>query len=181
MYTYNERIIRAGRGWTDANGVKHPTNWMRWDDATKTAMGLVWVDDPAPYDNRFYWDANTPKNIADVNEVDENGDPVLDEKGNQVVTKGLKSVAIDQVKVTAGSLLAPTDWMVVKASEVEGYSVPADVLTYRAAVRTASNDIEAAITACTTHDAFMALYDTPVDADGNATGNAPINDWPEAI
>ena len=181
MYTYQERIIRAGRSWTDANGVKHPANWTRWTDAEKTAMGLVWVDDPAPYDNRFYWDANTPKNIADVNEVDENGDPVLDEKGNQVVTKGLKSVAIAQVKVTAGSLLAPTDWMVVKAAEVEGYSVPADVLTYRAAVRTASNDIEAAITACTTHDAFMALYDTPVDADGNATGNAPINDWPEAI
>ena len=169
MYTYNERIIRAGRGWTDSNGVKHPSNWMNWDDAEKTAMGLVWVDDPAPYDNRFYWDANTPKNIADVTEEDGS------------VTKGLKSVAIDQVKVTAGSLLAPTDWMVVKAAEVEGYSVPADVLTYRAAVRTASNDIEAAITACTTHDAFVALYDTPVDAEGVPTGNAPINDWPEAI
>jgi hypothetical protein len=29
--------------------------------------------------------------------------------------------------------------------------------------------------------AFVALYDVPVDADGNATGNAPINDWPETI
>lgn len=181
MYTYQERIIRAGRSWTDANGVKHPANWTRWSDDEKTAMGLVWVDDPAPYDNRFYWDANTPKNIADVNAVDEDGNAILDEDGNQVVTKGLKSVAIDQVKVTAGSLLAPTDWMVVKAAEVEGYSVPADVLTYRAAVRTASNTIETKIKAVKSHTGFMKLYDAPVDADGNVTGNAPINDWPDSL
>ena len=53
-------------------------------------------------------------------------------------------------------------------------------ITYRAAVRAASNTIEAAITACTDLASFMALYDVPVDADGNPTGNAPINDFPEA-
>ena len=172
MYTYNERIIRAGRSWTDANGTKHPANWTRWTDAEKTAAGLVWADDPAPYDNRFYWDANTPKALDDVTETVD---------GVEYTTAGLKTNAIAQTKVTAGSLLAPTDWMVVKAAEVADYSVPADVLTYRAAVRTASNDIEAAITACTTHDAFMALYNAPVDADGVSTGNAPINDWPDEI
>lgn len=172
MYTYNERIIRAGRGWTDANGVKHPTNWMQWDDATKTAMGLVWVDDPAPFDNRFYWSAGNPKALDDVTETVD---------GVEYTTAGLKTNAIAQVKATAAGLLAPTDWMVIKAAEVDGYSVPAEVTTYRAAVRTASNDIETAINVCTTHDAFMALYDVPVDADGNPTGNAPINDWPELI
>ena len=181
MYTYNERIIRAGRGWTDANGTKHPTNWMNWDDATKTAMGLVWVDDPAPFDNRFYWSANNPKNINDVNEVDENGNAVLDADGNQVVTKGLKSVAIEQTKATAGSLLAPTDWMVIKAAEVSGYTVPSEVTTYRAAVRTASNTIESKIKAVKSHSAFMKLHDAPVDAEGNPTGNAPIHNWPDAI
>jgi len=153
---------------------------MNWDDATKTAMGLVWVDDPAPFDNRFYWSAGNPKNINDVNEVDEDGNAVLDADGNQVVTKGLKSVAIQNVKAQAAGLLQPTDWYVVRKSET-GDDIPADVLAYRQAVRTASNDIEAAIAACTTHDAFMALYDTPVDADGNANGNAPIADWPESI
>ena len=167
MYTYNERIIRAGRGWTDANGVKHPSNWMRWDDTTKTAMGLVWVDDPAPFDNRFYWSAGNPKAIDDVTEEDGS------------VTKGLKSVAIEQTKVTAGSLLAPTDWYIVREQET-GEVTPTDVLNYRASVRTASGAIEAAIAGVTTHGAFMALYDAPVDAEGNVTGNAPINDWPEA-
>ena len=59
--------------------------------------------------------------------------------------------------------------------------MPDSVAAYRAAVRNASGDIEAAITAVTTLDAFIALYDAPVDADGNPAGNAPINDWPDAI
>jgi hypothetical protein len=103
----------------------------------------------------------------------------LMKNGVQVVTKGLKSNAIAQTKMTAGSLLAPTDWYVVKASEVSGYTVPSDITTYRAAVRTASNTIETAITNAADHAAFMALYDTPVDANHTPTGNAPINDWPE--
>ena len=184
-WLYGSKQIRVGRGWTDGMGVKHPTQWATaWSSDEKAAKGLVWVDDVLPHDSRFYWGRDAegaliPKNIDDVNEVDENGDPLLDEDGVQVVTKGLKTNAIELVKTQAGGLLAPTDWMVIKASEVADYSVPADILTYRAAVRTASNTIEAAIDACTTLDAFMALYDTPVDADGNPTGNAPINDWPE--
>jgi hypothetical protein len=69
--------------------------------------------------------------------------------------------------------------MVIKASEVADYSLPTDVATYRAAVRTASNNIEAAITAASDLAGFMALYDVPMDSDGNPTGNAPINDWPD--
>jgi hypothetical protein len=178
MWKYGETVIRVGRSWTNNDGITHPRNWANWSDADKASAGLVWEDDPAPFDSRFYWSADVAKNIDDVNEVDEDGNPLLDEDGVQVVTKGLKSNAIELVKTQAGGLLAPTDWMVIKASEVADYSVPADILTYRAAVRTASNTIEAAITACTDLASFMALYDTPVDADGNPTGNAPINDFP---
>ena len=183
MWTYLGRVIKQGRAWTDAEGVKHPATWNRWTDAEKTAHGLVWDQSlqPVPFDNRFYWSAGNAKNIADVNEVDEDGDPILDEDGVQVVTKGLKSNAIAQTKVTAGSILAPTDWMVVKAAEVSGYTVPSAVTTYRATVRTASNTIETAITNAADHAAFMALYDVPVDANGDPTGNAPINDWPDEI
>lgn len=180
MWTYQGRVIRQGRSWTDNMGIHHPSNWNVWSDSVKQSKGLVWVDPPAPYDNRFYWDANTPKNINDVNEVDEDGNPLLDADGNQVVTSGLKTNAITQVKATAAGLLAPTDWYVVRNAETDD-AIPTDVATYRAAVRTASNTIEAAITAVTTHDAFMALYVTPVDSDGSPAGNAPINDWPESL
>ena len=187
MYKYGQTVIRVGRSWTDNDGVKHPTQWATaWSSEEKTAHGLVWEDDPAPFDNRFYWGRDAegaliPKNIEDVNEVDEDGNPLLDEDGVQIVTLGLKSNAKALVKTQAGGLLAPTDWMVIKAAEVADYSVPADITTYRAAVRTASNTIEAAIDACTDLASFMALYDVPVDADGNPTGNAPINDFPEVI
>jgi hypothetical protein len=181
MWKYNDNIIREGRSWVDSDGVTHPTSWARWADAEKTAAGLVWEDDPAQFDNRFWWDASTPKALDDVNEVDENGNPLLDEDGEQVVTLGLKSVWKNTIKQQAAGKLAPTDWMVIKASEVAAYTVPADITTYRAAVRTASNTIEASIDGAADHTAFLALFDTPVDANGVPTGNAPIANWPDEL
>ena len=182
MWTYLGRVIKQGRAWTDAEGVQHPAQWNRWSDDEKAAKGLVWDKSlqPVPFDNRFYWDANTPKNINDVDAVDEDGNPILDENGVQIVTKGLKSQAIAQTKTTAGSLLAPTDWYIVREQET-GEVTPTDILNYRQAVRTASGAIESAIQGVTTHADFVALYDVPMDAEGNPTGNAPINDWPETL
>ena len=169
MWTYTGLRIREGRGWTDNSGVKHPAQWTRWTAEEKAAKGLVWVDDPVQYDSRFYTGDGTPKTLEDVSEE-------ID--GETVVTKGLKSKAIDTVKAQAAGLLSPTDWYVTRKAETDA-EIPADVLAYREAVRTASGAIESAIAACDTLEAFMALYDAPVDADGMPTGNAPINDWPE--
>ena len=180
MWTYTGLRIREGRGWTDNSGVKHPAQWTRWTAEEKAAKGLVWVDDPVQYDSRFYTGDGTPKALDDVNAVDEDGNPVLDENGVQIVTKGLKSNAIAQVKATAGGLLRSTDWMVTRKAET-GTAIPSAVGDYRTAVRTASEAIETAIAGATTLEAFMALYDAPVDADGNVTGNAPINNWPDTI
>ena len=182
MWTYLGKVIRVGRGWTDAEGVQHPATWNRWTAEEKAAHGLVWDESlqPVPFDNRFYWSAGVEKNINDVNEVDEDGNPILDADGNQVVTKGLKSNAIAQVKATAAGLLQPTDWYVTRQAET-GTAIPTAVLDYRAAVRTASGAIETAIQGVTTHADFVALYDAPMDAEGMPTGNAPINDWPDTI
>lgn len=180
-YKYSGKTLRVGKSWKDNEGVMHPASWATaWTAEEKAAKGIVWEDDPAPFDNRFYWSAGVEKALEDVAEVDEDGQPVLDEDGVQVITKGLKSQAIAKVKAHAGGLLSPTDWMVIKATEVADYSVPAEVLTYRQAVRDTSNSIEAAILGVTTLAEFIALHETPVDEDGNVLGNAHINDWPEA-
>ena len=179
-YTYNGRTIKEGRTWVDDQGVSHPYNWAyAWSDKEKADLGLVWHDGPKPYDNRFYWDADTPRVIDDVPAVDEDGKPVLDEDGNQIITRGLKWNAIQTVKAQARGLLTDTDWMVMRAFE-SGGTVPTEVAAYRQAVRDASNAIEKSIKAVRSHKAFMALYNTPVDAEGNPTGNAPINAWPDA-
>jgi hypothetical protein len=178
-YKYSGRIIRAGKAWADNDGIQHPRNWMLWDAATKTAKGLVWEDDPASFDGRFYWSADVPRSLEDVNEVDAEGNAVLNTDGVQLVTKGLKSNAIATVKQQAAGLLTPTDWYVTRKAETDA-EIPSDILTYRQSVRTASGAIEAAISGVTTLEAFIALYEAPVDAEGNVTGNAPINDWPDA-
>ena len=151
MWTYLGRVIKQGRAWTDAEGVQHPAQWNRWTDEEKAAKGLVWNQDlqPVPFDNRFYWSAGVEKALEDVNEVDSEGNPILDANGNQVVTRGLKYNAVQQTKATAAGLLQPTDWMVTRKAET-GTAIPDSVLDYRAAVRTASGAIETAILGTTT-------------------------------
>jgi hypothetical protein len=174
MYKYNGKIIRAGRAWSSDAG-HHPANWMLLSDEAKAEIGLVYEADPVvvSFDSRFYWAAGVERALDDVNETNEDGTPMLDIDGNQVVTKGLKSNAIAKVKETAAELLAPTDWMIVRSAE-NGTDVPSATLAFRANVRAASETIEAAISAASTHAEFMALYDAPEN------GNAPINDWPDA-
>jgi len=171
-WTYNTTVIREGRSWTNDDGIKHPSNWGSWSEEEKTEAGLVWVDDPAPFDSRFYWAADVPKALDDVNEVDENGDPLLDEDGDQVVTLGLKSQWCVKVKVQAGGLLAPTDWYVVRKVEAD-VAIPADVLTYRAAVRSYSNSLETQVNSVTTHEAFVTLIA------GEPDNPSTFNDWPK--
>ena len=180
-WKYQSKIIRAGRAWSDNDGNQYPGNWLSLStDAEKKAVGLVWEDDPAPYDSRFYWDAKTPRAIDDIKQGDEKGDPILDEDGNQRIALGLKTKWKNKTKKTAGTLLQDTDWYVVRKSET-GAAIPSAVTTYRAAVRTKSGTIETAIDNAADHAAFVALFDSPTDADGKVTGNPPINDWPDPL
>ena len=189
-WSYQGKLMKAGRVWTDLEGRKYPPQWMsRSTDEEKIALGWVWNDEPQPVDRRFYTgrDENgdpVARNLDDINAVDDNGDPVLDEDGNQFVVKGVKTLAIEQTKLVASGLLAPTDWKVVKAAEVADYTVDAETLAYRAAVRQASNDIETAILAAVDMDAFIALHDVERDADGtpiDPTEVPVVNQWPAKI
>lgn len=179
MWQYNGTTIRVGRSWTDSNGITHPSVWNRWTPEFKTSIGMVWVNDPVveSYDDRFYWSANNPKSLDDINVTDADGNPVLDEDGNQQVQQGLKSQWVERTKTTAGSLLSTTDWYAVRQVETS-LAIPQDVLDYRASVRAASNSIESAINACTTLEQFQALFMVPVDENGNPSGTAPIHDFP---
>ena len=184
-WKYSGRIIRVGKAWADNNGTQYPAVWNNYSADEKAAIGLTWEDEVAAHDNRFYWGRNAdgsliPRSLTDINEVDEDGNPVNDADGNQFVTLGLKSNAIALAKTQAAGQLAPYDWYVTRKSE-KSTAIPSAVSAYRDAVRTACAAIETSIANASDLAAFMALYDTPVDSDGNPTGNAPINDWPDAI
>lgn len=146
----------------------------------------VWdvVDNGRP-DDRYYWVTgpeyranevaqvvetvytSNPKALEDRLEVKEDGTPLyvqvynaeteqMEDTTEQVVTKGLKSTNIAQVKQTAGSLLAGTDWYVVRKADI-GTDIPADVTAYRAAVRAESDRLEAAISAVDNVPALIAV------------------------
>jgi len=147
--------------------VNYPANWLRLSTADeKTALGITEVADDPVYDNRFYWGDGTAKTLTDTNEVDESGNPLLDENGNQMVTLGVKSVLKAQEKKTAGSLLARYDWYVVRKAEKD-IAIPAAITTYRDAVRTACNTRETEIDACADTAALVTLYGASYDENGD--------------
>ena len=128
------------------------------------------------------WGTATPKRLEDENAVDEDGNNLLDDDGNQVINYGLKTEKKRIVKQQASGLLAPTDWYVVKATEVADYDIPANILSFRADVRTKSNEMETAIDNCTTVDELKALYEyTNTGTEANPVFTRPLPEFPKEV
>ena len=125
------------------------------------------------------WGTATPKKLEDEDAVNEDGENVLDEDGNQVINYGLKTQKKRIVKQQASGLLAPTDWHVVKATEVADYNVPDNITTYRANVRAKSNEMETQIDSCTNVDELKALYEYTKQED--ETIKRPLAEFPKEI
>jgi len=181
----NGQPLRAGKAFTDEDGTQYPKNWARvFSEEQKTSLGITWEPDPAPVDTRFYWDHDLPKRLEDEPAVDENGDPMLDADGEQIINRGLKTEWIAQQKQIAGSLLAASDWYVTRKVET-GAEIPAAVATYREAVRTISGTREAEIAATTSTADLKALLESQPkvydEASDSMVDNPDsfITPWPE--
>tara|TARA_R110002153_G_scaffold50864_2_gene142986 strand:+ start:70 stop:651 length:582 start_codon:yes stop_codon:yes gene_type:complete len=167
---------------------------VSWSKAQLEANGIYEVvyNNTNLKDNRFYingaesftfendtvtasYTLATGKALDDVNEVDEDGNALLDNDGNQVVTSGLKSNEKNQIKARAAGLLQSTDWYVVRHAE-SATAIPANVSTYRTAVRTKSNEIETAIDGAATVEALEALFTYTKGADDVVS--RPLGEWP---
>ena len=172
-FLLNGKPLPIDTPFTTEDGIQRPANWLRLaTHAEKEALGITWEADPVRADDRFYWsgDINLPKALEDKEEVDQDGNPlyvkVLDKTDPQnpvmvdstvrLVTKGLKSNFIAQVKQTAGSILAQTDWMVTRKSERD-VAIPAEVVAYRASVVAKADELESAISAVTTVESLASL------------------------
>ena len=153
-------ILKEGKAWSDASKVQHPANWALWSDSEKLAIGMEWVDPPASFDNRFYWDVGIEKILADSSDG----------------TIGLKTQYKNKTKETAHSLLQPTDWYVIRKYEDSTKEIPTKIANYRAAVRTAANVIETKIDAASNLADFIKLIDS---SDPNSVSD--IDRWPEEV
>jgi hypothetical protein len=166
MFQLNGQPISIDRAYTAPDGTKYAN--LR-DPAIRSALGVVEVPDPESYDQRFYWGVGNPKLLEDREEVDEDGNPmfvkVLGEVNGEpamvgtdvrLVTKGLKSQWIAQVKDTAGKMLAQTDWMVIRKAERD-VAIPESTQAYRAAVIAEADRIEEDIKDCTSVEELIAV------------------------
>jgi len=118
--------------------------------------------------------AATGKALDDVNATDEDGvelDPV-------VVISGVKSIEKNHIKSQANNLLHPTDWYVVRHAET-ATEIPANVSTYRTAVRTKANEMETAIDGAATIEAVEALFTyINTGTEENPVNTRPIGERP---
>lgn len=176
-YKLNGKTLQADRGFTH-DGVQYPRNWLvKSTEAERTAIGITWEADPVRLDDRYYWDGdvNNPKALDDVNEVKEDNNPIyvqewnpdteqMEDTDEQLVTRGLKHTMKQQVKDTAGKLLAQTDWYVTRLNE-KSTAIPADVTTTRDAIRTECDRLETAIAGAADVEALITVMNS--------------QDWPE--
>ena len=131
--------------------------------------------DPVRASDVYYWNGelDNPKALEDVDAVDEDGNPVWEQELDnsdpenpvmvdtdvQVVIHGLKHTMINQVKHTAGTMLAQTDWYVTRKAERE-VAIPADVVAKRAHVVAESERLEVAIAACADVEALIEVMNS---------------------
>ena len=139
------------RPWTADNGTQYPANWLRLSStADRAAIGVSWGTDEPVYDQRFYWNVSTPKQLND--------EPAVDEDGKELgyTQTGLKTLWKSTQNQIAGTLIAPSDWRIIKAKETST-NIPSAWKAYRAAVRTSCNTRQTEIDACTTVDELKEL------------------------
>ena len=172
MYKLNGRTLNPDEGFQH-EGTSYPQNWLRLTSLEeKQAIGITEEPDVvAPwYDQRFYWGVDNPKLLNDREESDEQGnplyvqvfDPTVGEHGAMVnsterlVTRGMKHQWTVQFKQAANSMLAQTDWMVIRKAE-RNIDIPADIAAKRAAVVAECARLEAAISAASDVPALIAV------------------------
>tara|TARA_R110000868_G_scaffold396427_1_gene668608 strand:+ start:67 stop:573 length:507 start_codon:yes stop_codon:yes gene_type:complete len=145
FYKAPNQYIQEGNAF-EINGNQYPANWLNLSTPEeKAAIGLEEViATNQPANDTYYWVSqtlngasltytNTPKDL----------DPC-------------KANVVNQTNAAAYSILLPTDWMVVKATETNT-TVPDAWNTWRQTIRTQAQNYVASVNACTTIDQLDAL------------------------
>ena len=177
--------------------VRYPSNmFTKYTDAEKAAIGIYPVEDTGTKgDDRFEytsgatytWSASdkkvttsytiTEKSLVDVEAKDEDGNNILDEKGNKTYDYGLKTLAKNLAKKQANSYIARFNWLVERSIYDSSKAIPDAVKTYVAAIKTDCANIETAIDNASNMADFKKLYDWEYNEDGSVKTIAPIHNW----
>ena len=193
------RIVNSNKGIQIDDNQYPKTIFSLWSNAEREAIGIfeVVLDTTNKKDEAYYintdvsysysdgvvsgsWGNATAKPLDDILWADGDEDIPSDDAVGDIKSYGLKGLEIKKIKEQASGLLAPTDWHVIKATEVSDYNVPSNIATYRANVRAKSNEMETQINACSDVDALKTLFTWVYDEDTNTT-TRPLASFPEVI
>ena len=119
----------------------------------------------------------TEKSLVDVEAKDEDGNNILDKKGNKTYNYGLKTQAKNLAKQQANGYIARFNWLVERSIYDSSKAIPDAVKTYVAAIKTDCANIETAIDNASDMTAFKKLYDWEYNEDGSVKTIAPIHNW----
>ena len=156
IFRVGTQQIHLGRSWVDAvTGTKHPATWGRWSADEKAAAGISSVVlQPLPDDRLYTSSHNADGSVASTpREID--GE------------RGVKAALIAQVKQQQSSLLAQTDWQIIRKTD-NGTAIDAKVISWRSAIRVKGDASETAISNAADTAALAVLLDA-----------GTLFDWPE--
>jgi len=137
------------------NGFTYPYSWLEGTSpSVRASLGIEKAGD-INYDERYYNSVGVPKPLEDREELDDDGNPayikVWDEETKmmidsdaRLVSYGLKTTCLRQIKNKTNELLKPTDFYIIR-NEVEELQIPESVSTYRSEVIAESTRLQNAI------------------------------------
>lgn len=162
-------------------------------DSEKLAIKIYPVTAAAELDDKYYI-SNDPTYAVDGNKVvetitksadrkladedakDEEGNQLLHDDGSKVINYGLKTVAKNKATTDADGFLKGFGWLIQRKVTADT-TIPSDVLTYMAAIRTDHKAICDAIDGASNMDAFIALHTDTYKGDGSIDVVARVNRW----
>jgi hypothetical protein len=178
--------------------VRHPRALFSvWTDAERKAIGILPVTTSGTsLDSKYYIEKDEAFAIAgDKNSVvrtigekvadrklddedakDEEGNQLLHDDGSKVINYGLKTVAKNKATNYANSLCQGFNWLIQRKVTADT-TIPSDVVTYMAAIRTDHKAICDAIDGASDMDAFIALHTDTYKGDGSVDVVARVNRW----
>ena len=187
------RMMKGNKGITIGDNQYPAAIFTVWTESERNAIGVytIEIDETNRKDEEYYINTNitysfgsgkvtgsygtaTAKAIADSDAVDNDGNKLKDENGNQIINEGLKTIKKRMINNQCAGLLAPSDWMYIKAGE-EGVSMDSGWKTWRASVRTKCNSMQTQIDNAADVDALAALF-TYTEKDGVIS--RPLGEFP---
>ena len=191
----------GNKGITIGDNQYPATIFKLWTEAERNAIGVytVEIDDTNKKDEEYYINTNityafgsgkvtgtygtaTAKPIEDIKwtqaQIDDPslvGQAPAGADTNTVRLEGLKTIKKRIIDDRCKGLLAPSDWMYIKAGE-EGTTMDSGWKTWRASVRTKCNSMQTQIDNAADVDALAALFTYTKQEDGSIT--RPLGDFP---